>query len=150
MLFCWNALNESMKCLKKGSFLMSIFTSHLSTHSFTTAKFPSPITLPTWYFSLMMEEETDRLPLTVRRRREGGDFKLSLTLLQVDLYAAERLSFGLKLKGFPSPVHTLSRCVSSASEVSPCWLSNTHEARGFRAAEELFLGLFSLSLRCCF
>lgn len=42
---------------------------HLSTHSLTTAKFPSPITLPTWYFSLMMEEETDRLPFTVRRQK---------------------------------------------------------------------------------
>lgn len=39
---------------------------HLSTHSFTTAKFPSPITFPTWYLSLMMDDDTERFPFTAR------------------------------------------------------------------------------------
>lgn len=43
------------------------FTTDLSTHTFTTAKFPSPITLPTLYLSLMTDEETERFPFTVRR-----------------------------------------------------------------------------------
>lgn len=54
MIVCWN----------KGK--LSVQVANLSTHSFTTAKFPSPITFPTWYFSLMMEDETDRFPFTMR------------------------------------------------------------------------------------
>lgn len=46
---------------------------HLSTHSVTTAKFPSPITFPTRYFSLMMEEETERFPFTAEKRT-GSDY----------------------------------------------------------------------------
>lgn len=45
---------------------------HLSTHSLTTAKFPSPMTLPIWYFSLMRGEEMERLPFTARRREDGS------------------------------------------------------------------------------
>ncbi len=42
---------------------------YLSTHSLTTAKLPSPMTLPTLYFSKMVEADGQRLPLTAEERR---------------------------------------------------------------------------------
>lgn len=40
------------------------FPAHRSTHSFTTAKLPSPITFPTLYFSRIVEELENLFPFT--------------------------------------------------------------------------------------
>lgn len=45
----------------------SVLSSYLSTHSLTTAKFPSPITLPTMYLSKMLEAAG--FPLTEKWRQ---------------------------------------------------------------------------------
>lgn len=53
--------------VERTHFSYSFHAPHLSTHSLTTAKLPSPMTLPIWYFSLMRGEEMERLPFTARR-----------------------------------------------------------------------------------
>lgn len=80
---------------KKTRFFASSHAPHLSTHSLTTAKFPSPMTLPIWYFSLMRGEEMERLPFTGRRREDGSKHsKIQELFLNLFLpHAAEQSNF---------------------------------------------------------
>lgn len=81
---------------KKTRFSDSSHAPHLSTHSLTTAKFPSPMTLPIWYFSLMRGEEMERLPFTAGRREDGSKLskiqELFLNILRVFMPHAEEQS----------------------------------------------------------
>lgn len=106
------------RCEKKTLFPGSSHAPHLSTHSLTTAKFPSPMTLPIWYFSLMRGEEMERLPFTARTGREEGSklSKIQELFLKHPPRTAEQSSFYTRA---PSPSSACSAAPLTSVEEVP-------------------------------